>query len=151
MRTIVVLLCRVGKHHCALPLTHVVETMAPLAVRPLPGMPGFIAGLALVRGKPLPVVDAARLMGETGDIRPTRFVTLQVAEREVVLAVAEVVGIRALPADPFDAMPPLLGQAQNDAVVAIGALDSAFLWLLDAARIVPEAAWQAAARDPVPA
>jgi purine-binding chemotaxis protein CheW len=151
MRTIVVLLCRVDKHHCALPLTHVVETMEPLPVRSLPGMPGFISGLSLVRGKPLPVVDAATLMGEANHLPPGRFVTLQVADREVVLAVEEVIGIRAMPADPFDAMPPLLGAAQNDVVVAIGALDSAFLWLLDAARIVPEAVWQAAARDPVPA
>jgi purine-binding chemotaxis protein CheW len=139
----VVLLCRIGNQACALPLSHVVETMRPLPVRSLPGMPAFIAGLSMVRGAPLPVVDAAALLGQRG-MPPSRFVTLQVGSRQVVLAVPEVIGIRALAADPFHGLPPLLGGAQADIVAAIGALDTEFLWLLDAARLVPAAIWQAA-------
>lgn len=130
------MLCRIGSQLCALPLSHVVETMRPLPVRPLPGMPSFISGLSLVRGIPLPVVNAAALIGQGGE-PPARFVTLQVGSRQVVLAVQEVVGIRAMPADPLHGMPPLLGGAQNDIVSAIGSLDTEFLWLLDAARMVP--------------
>jgi purine-binding chemotaxis protein CheW len=144
MRTIVTLMCRVARHHCALPLTHVVETSAPLPVRSVPNMPAFISGLSLVRGMPVPVVNAAALIGVSNGWAPARFITLQVADRQVILAVDEVIGIRAVPADPFDAMPALLGEAPNDVVVAIGALDASFLWLLDAARIVPETVWRAA-------
>lgn len=99
-------------------------------------MPPFIAGLALVRGQPLPVVDAAALIGEAA-APPARFVTLQIGTRQVVLAVQEVIDIRALPAGPLHAMPPLLTGAASEVVSAIGALDSEFLWLLDAARLVP--------------
>jgi purine-binding chemotaxis protein CheW len=108
-------------------------------------MPTFISGLSLVRGAPLPVVNAAALTGQAAG-PPTRFVTLQVGSRQVVLAVQEVVGIRAMPADPLHSMPPLLGGAQNEVVAAIGALDAEFLWLLDAARMVPAESWQAGER-----
>jgi purine-binding chemotaxis protein CheW len=137
------MLCRIGDQLCALPLTNVVETMRPLPVRRLPGMPAFISGLSLVRGMPLPVVNAAALIGQ-GGTPPSRFVTLQVGARQVVLAVQEVVGIRAMAADPLQAMPPLLGGTLSDIVSAIGALDTEFLWLLDAARLVPADIWQAA-------
>jgi purine-binding chemotaxis protein CheW len=142
IRTIVVLLCRIGDQPCALPLTHVVETMRPLPVRPVPGMSPFIAGLALVRGVPLPVVDAGALIGQLGT-PASRFVTLQVGSRQVVLAVQEVTGIRAMAADPFHGLPPLLGGAQSEIVAAVRALDAEFLWLLDAARLVPAEARQA--------
>lgn len=130
------MLCRIGNQLCALPLSNVVETMRPLPVRPLPGMPAFISGLSLVRGLPLPVVNAAALIGQGGEAA-ARFVTLQVGARQVVLAVQEVVGIRAMAADPLHDMPPLLGGAPTDIVSAIGSLDTEFLWLLDAARMVP--------------
>lgn len=130
------MLCRIGKQLCALPLTHVVETMRPLPVRPMPGRPPFMAGLSLVRGAPLPVVSGARLIGENAG-PPSRFVTLQVGSRQVVLAVQEVVGIRAMDADLLHGLPPLLAGAQDDTVTTIGALDSEFLWLLDAAKMIP--------------
>src|SRR5579862_8381061 len=100
------MLCRIGNQLCALPLSHVVETMRPMPVRPVPGMPSFISGLSLVRGTPLPVVNAAALIGQGGE-PATRFITLQVGARQVVLAVQEVIGIRAMEADPLHGMPPL--------------------------------------------
>lgn len=146
MRTIVVLLCRIGNQSCALPLTHVVETMRPLPVRPLPGMPSFVAGLSLVRGSPLPVVDAGVLIGQPG-MPWSRFVTLRVDARQVVLAVQEVVGTRVMDADSFHGLPPLLGGTHGEIVSAIGALDTEFLWLLDAARLVPTDVWRAEELD----
>lgn len=133
-----------------MPLSHVVETMRPLPVRPMPGMPSFIAGLSLVRGRPLPVVDAAALIGEPAT-PPARFITLQVETRQVVLAVQEVIDIRSLPAGPLHAMPPLLSGAAGDIVSAIGARDSEFLWLLDSARLVPPELRHAVAREEAPA
>lgn len=130
------MLCRIGKQLCAVPLTHVVETMRPLPVRPMPGRPAFMAGLSLVRGAPLPVVNGATLIGESAGT-PSRFVTLQVGSRQVVLAVQDVVGIRAMDADLLHGLPPLLAGAQDDTVTTIGALDSEFLWLLDASKLVP--------------
>src|SRR5688572_15607941 len=57
------LICRVSTRVCALPLDAVVETMRPLVVEPVAGAPGFVSGLSIVRGEPIPVVDAARLLG----------------------------------------------------------------------------------------
>ncbi len=102
----------------------------------MPGRPAFMAGLSLVRGAPLPVVNGASLIGEPAG-PPSRFITLQVRSRQVVLAVQAVIGIRAMDADLLHGLPPLLAGAQDDTVTTIGALDSEFLWLLDAAKIVP--------------
>lgn len=136
-----VLLCRVGARLCALPLEHVVETMRPLPVESLPGAPPFVRGLSMVRGVAVPVVDVGAVLG-TGDVpKPTRFVSVRAGHGHVVLAVEEVLGVRDLPEASLRDLPPLLGDAGAGVVSAIGALDSAFLVVVQAARIVPEAAW----------
>jgi purine-binding chemotaxis protein CheW len=144
MRSIVVLLCRIGQQLCALPLSHVVETMRPRPVQPVPGLSRFVLGLAPVRGRPLPVVDCAALLGRAGGAAG-RFVTVQVEARHIVLAVQEVVDIRAMPADFLEDLPPLAKGAGSEVIAAIGALDREFLWLLDAARLVPAELRQAGA------
>jgi purine-binding chemotaxis protein CheW len=132
------LVCRVATRICALPLDAVIETMRPLPVEPIAGAPAFIAGLAIIRGAPVPVVDAARLLGAGGG-RPGRFVTLRVAPRTVALAVDAVLGVRALPADRLSALPPLAGAVAAEVVAAVGMLDARLLVVLEAARLVPDA------------
>jgi purine-binding chemotaxis protein CheW len=56
------LLCRIGSSIGALALKDVRETMRPLPIEPLAGTPPFVLGLAIVRGFPTPVIDAARLL-----------------------------------------------------------------------------------------
>jgi len=129
------LVCRVEARLCALPLEHAVETMRPLAVEPVVGAPPFVRGLAVVRGEPLPVVDAARLLGlQEGPIG--RFVTVAVGVRRVALAVDAVVGVRRFPPGSLRALPPLLHEAAGDVVDAIGLLDSALLLVLRSARLL---------------
>ena len=83
------LLCRVGDLLCALPLEHVEETMRPMPVEAIAGLPSFVRGLAVVRGAPIPVVDAASLLsGDTSDAtRATRFVTVKTGSRRIALMV----------------------------------------------------------------
>jgi purine-binding chemotaxis protein CheW len=133
-----VLICRIGALNCALSLSQIVETMRPLPVRPMPGMPPFVTGLARVRGEPVLVVDGATLLGEAGAV-PARFVTLRLAARRLVLAVTAVVGIRSLDAGQLHALPPLLKEAPGHVVSAIGARDAEFLYLLDTAWLLPDA------------
>lgn len=137
------MLCRVGARLCALPLDHVVETMRPLPIESLPGAPAFVRGLSMIRGVPVPVVDAGALLDAGDPPKPTRFVSVKAGHRHVVLAVEEVLGVRDLPAASLRVLPPLLGEAGAGVVSAIGALDSAFLLVLQAARLVPEAVWGA--------
>lgn len=130
------LLCRSGSTLCAIPLTFVVETMRPLPLLPLPGAPESVAGVSIVRGEPLPVIHAHRLLGGAAE-EPARFVVLKMATHMVGLAVAEVLGVRAIPNDVLRGLPPLSGR-QVSAVTNLGSLDGELLLLFDAARIVPE-------------
>jgi purine-binding chemotaxis protein CheW len=136
------LLCRVRSSLCALPLEHVAETMRPMPVTVIAGLPSFVRGISVIRGIAIPVVDAGALLGSHEPPEPTRFVTLKTEERHVALAVEQVVGIRELAAVSLQDLPPLLRTANADLVAAVGMLDSELLLVLQTARIVPESVWQ---------
>jgi purine-binding chemotaxis protein CheW len=135
------LLCRVGASRVALPVVHIVETMRPMAIEPVPHVPSFVLGVAIVRGAPVPVVDAGLLMG-TAQVASGRWVTLRVADRSVALAVEGVQGVQDLSHADFDALPPLFAGAAADAVAALGTLDAQLLVILQMSRLLPESAWQ---------
>jgi purine-binding chemotaxis protein CheW len=131
------LICRVQTRLCALPLQHVIETLRPLPVDPVAGAPRFVRGLTRLRGEPVPVVDAARLLGD--DEAPAqRYVALTMGARRIALAVGEVLGVRAVPADELQALPPLLHEAATDVIAAIGRLDAELLLVLEATRLLPD-------------
>ena len=114
--------------------------MRPLPVEPIVGVPSFVKGLAIVRGIPTPVIDAASLLG--GDAsRPTRFVTVKTGTRRVVVAVDAVVGIVEIPPDAVDMLPPLFQSHGLDAFSAIGVLDANLLLVLQSTRLVPDDVW----------
>jgi len=136
------LLCRVRTRLCALPLRHVVETMRPLPVEALPKAHAFVRGLAVVRGIPIPVVDAGALLGDEAAPESARFVSLKTGERHIALAVEGVLGIHDLTSSSPRELPPLLREANADVVSALSTLDSALLLVLQDARMVPESVWQ---------
>jgi purine-binding chemotaxis protein CheW len=144
------LLCRVGVRLCALPIEHVVETMRPLPTSALRGAPAFVAGVAIVRGQPVPVLDVSRLLESVASVSPPeRFVTVRVGTRCVVLSFDAVLGVRLLDeAAPTDAMPPLLREVGAGVVSAIRALDAELLVVLESARAVPDAVWSALDASP---
>lgn len=141
------LLCRSGPRLCALPLGPVRETMRALPLEAVPGMPPCLSGLAVIRGAPVPVLDLGRLLGgpagaaeSTGG---TRYITLELAQRQVALAVDAVLGVRALDDVACAAVPPLLHGAEASLLAALGTLDAELLLVLQAARLVHEGLWQA--------
>jgi purine-binding chemotaxis protein CheW len=140
-RAVLSLLCRMRSHLCALPLEHVAETMRPMPVTALAGSPSFVRGMSVIRGIAIPVVDAGALFGSNEPPEPTRFVTLRIEDRQVALAVEQVVGIRGLAEVSLQDLPPLLRAANADLVAAVGTLDSELLLVLQTARIVPESVW----------
>lgn len=121
----------------ALRLAEVAEIMRPLPVDPIPGVPDFVRGVAVVRGAPLPVVDLAMLLGADGPSEATRFVTVKAGGRRVVLAVSEIHGVQHLSAKVFGDLPPLFRDAKGRAMEAIAALDDRLLILLEGTRLVP--------------
>ncbi len=135
------LLCRVGPLVCALPLEHISETMRPLPLERIQGMPPFVDGVSIIRGVAVPVVDLARLLGSENASRRCRFVVVRVHERRVALAVDLVMGIGSVPGSAA-VLPPLLGDANAEFVAAIGALDARLLVILESGLILPASAWQ---------
>ena len=141
--TVISLLCRVRDRLCSLPLQYVVETMRPLPIASLTGVPSFVRGIAVVRGVAVPVVDAGILLGTDHPPGPTRFVTLRTGENQVALSVEEVLGVRELTLASLRELPPLLRDAAGEVLRAIGTLDTGLLFALQTARLVPESVWQA--------
>lgn len=146
------LVTRIGGLACALPVAHVVETMRPLPVEPL-ATPGdralaLVDGLAMIRGAPVPVVDARKLLGVSG-AAATRFVVVRAAQRRIALVVDAVLEVRRIDVDALPGLPPLLSGAR-DVVSALGALDAELLVVLDSARVLPEDGWRALERGGAP-
>jgi purine-binding chemotaxis protein CheW len=126
-----------------MPLTHVIETMRPLPVEPISGVPSFVQGISIIRGIPTPVVDLGAVLGIPSE-RAERFVTLRVADRQVAISVNAVLGVRDL--DTMTTMrelPPLLQRASKDIVETIGTLDEQVLMILRTGWELPDEVWQA--------
>ncbi|HEY3324617.1 MAG TPA: chemotaxis protein CheW [Planctomycetota bacterium] len=136
---------------CALPLAAVRETLRPLPVKPLAGMPSFVRGVAIIRGLPTPVVDLDHLLADAelpaqqaatrAPDAASRFVTLNVAGRPVALAVSIVNDVRALSAADLSGLPPLLQRAQHNAISTLGTLDHELVVVLEETRIISEELW----------
>jgi purine-binding chemotaxis protein CheW len=135
------LLCGVGAQLCALRLDQVTETMRLLPIAPIAGAPAFVLGLAIVRGVPVPVVDAGLLLGVVPAMTSTRLVSLNVDGRRVGLAVDSVLGIHEIEGNVLRELPPLLDGGSGEAIDALATLDSELLMILDDARLVPDSTW----------
>jgi len=141
------LVSRAGGKQLALPLADVIEVMRPLPISKLEGAPEFVLGVAVVRGGPVPVIDAGALVGEAPGTRTTRtisrLVTVRVGARRAALAVEALLGVHALDASELKAVPPLLRGVGAGVAEAMGALDDELLLVLRAARLVPAEVWRA--------
>ena len=131
-----------GARACAIPLHHVAETMRPLPIEPVAGMPGFVRGVSVIRGVPTPVVDLKALMENSGNSATCgRFVTIKLGERQVALSVDGVAGVRTLDPAKLGELPPILRDAATGIIEAIGTRDAQLLVVLRAARIIPDEVW----------
>src|SRR4051812_18892067 len=88
------LVFRAGALLCALRLDEVIETMRPLAVRPLAGSPPYVLGVTIMRGRPAPVIDVNRLVGGE-QTAVERFLAVRTERGPVAFATGAVLGIRA--------------------------------------------------------
>jgi purine-binding chemotaxis protein CheW len=128
---------------CALPLAHVIETMRPLPVEPISGVPSFVLGISIIRGIPTPVVDLGAVLGAPSELAE-RFVTVRAGDRQVALSVNAVLGVRDLDAImTMQELPALLQRASEDVVETIGTLDKQVLMVLRAGWELPDEVWQA--------
>lgn len=130
------LLCRTGSLLLALPVGSVIEIMRSLPIEPLTGVPQAVLGVSIIRGEPIPVIDASRLL-RGAETRTERLVTIAVGGRPAALAVEQVIGVRVFDPETLGKLPPLLQHSAEEAVTAIRGLDGELLLFLDAARLVP--------------
>ena len=138
------LVVRVQTRVCAVPLEHVVETMRPLPLESIAGMPAFVRGVSIIRGVPTPIVDLGAVLGAPSNAFE-RIVTLRLGDRQVALAVNAVLGVRDLDLSTIQELPPLLGGTSTDLLEAIGTLDEQFLMVLRAGWELPDEVWAALA------
>jgi purine-binding chemotaxis protein CheW len=78
-------------------------------------------------------------------------VTLKLGERTAALAVDAVLDVRSLRAETLSNIPPLLRGSDAELLSAIGALDAQLLFVLEAARLVPDSVWSAIEAPGAPA
>jgi purine-binding chemotaxis protein CheW len=132
------LIARVGTLTCAIPIEHVIETMRPLPTAPIGDMPGYVTGLAIIRGEPTLAIDLAALLGvERG--AATRFVVVRAGgSRRAALAVDAVFDVRDIAA--HDALPPLI---RAESIREIAAADRELVVVLEAARAIAPEVWSA--------
>lgn len=138
------LIASAGGHTCALPLAAEMELMRPLDVEPLPDVPPFVLGMALVRGVPVPVIDLPRLLEAQRENAPhRRWIFSRRNDQALVLAVESVDGVAELDRAALEAA-PTFGSRTDDALVSAIALhEQRLFWLLETARIVPAGVWEA--------
>jgi purine-binding chemotaxis protein CheW len=135
-----VLIAQVGTLACAIPVEHVVETMRPLPVEPLGQGAAYVRGVAVIRGEPTIVIDAALLFGQgskTSAGARSRFVVVRSAGKKAALVVDSVSEVRAIAQAELGALPPLARAASSDVIAAIAVVDSGLVVMLEAARLVP--------------
>lgn len=135
------LIFRVGTRLCGLPLEYVVETMRPMALEMFPGLPSYVMGISIIRGKAVPVLCVACLLvDEQQD--PERFISIIIGERMAALAVGEVLGIRSVGVDASSELPPLLGELGSEVLAGLGKLDSELVAILQTGSLIPDSLWE---------
>jgi purine-binding chemotaxis protein CheW len=140
------LVFRAGTLLCALQLADVIETMRPLAVRPLAGTPPYVRGVTIMRGLPTPVIDVARLLGDE-QIDAERFLAVRTERGPVAFAVGPILGTRAAEAAGPGQHPALLSGASSRLIAGVGMIGTEPLLLLQSMRVVPDDVWAVAAES----
>ena len=120
---ITVLAVRLGADLHAIPITVVEEVLPALPIETIPDCAGFVRGVVFVRGRLIPVLDAAERLGIRNHVRPhePHIVCLRTAGRLVGVEFDEAVNLMELdldeflPADQFGARSGLLtGLVERD-------------------------------------
>ncbi|MNS65122.1 CheW-like domain protein [compost metagenome] len=128
-----------GDRAVAVPVDTVIETMRPLPVEPLAGLPPWVEGVALIRGRPTPVLNVAALLGESGQASLGAFVTVRAERCALALAVRRVTGVGSLEPGEWQALPSIAAGV-TEAVEAVGVLGARLTTVLSASRLIPDEA-----------
>jgi chemotaxis signal transduction protein len=124
--------CVIGGGAFAFPLAAVTEVVPYAPPRRLPGQP-VEAGVTMLRGEPLPSLDAAARMGMRVDEAAGRMVVLATREGPCAVVVSETREIAAV--DPERLAPPPAGAGASEYVVALVEIEGELVAVLDPERL----------------
>jgi purine-binding chemotaxis protein CheW len=121
-------LCDIGGAAYAFPLAAVTEVVPYSAPRRLPGQPPH-AGVAVVRGRVLPTVDAALRLGVPASVPPQRMVLLTTRTGVHAVSVTDASDITTAEAHRLTPPPP--GAAVSTCVAALAEISGDLIVVLD--------------------
>lgn len=114
---------RIAGEQYALPVERVLEVAELGALTPVPGSPPQITGVCNLRGKVVPVMALASMLGLVAE-EPDRIVVAELGERRAGLAVDAVIGVGELPDASEQVDSPYLSGAALAEGVLVGILDA---------------------------
>jgi purine-binding chemotaxis protein CheW len=112
-----------GTERYALPVEQVLELSGPADVTPLPGSRRALRGVWNVRGRILPVVDLAELLGVEPSGRPQRLLVVEDGGRRAGLAIDELTDVGPLDGERRPAESDLVSEAVLVDDTLVGVLD----------------------------
>ena len=124
--------CVIGSGAFAFPLAAVTEVVPYAAPRRLPGQP-VEAGVTMLRGEPLPTLDAAARMGMQVDEAAGRMVVLTTRQGACAVVVSETGEIAEVAPDRLT--PPPAGAGASEYVVALVEIAGELVAVLDPERL----------------
>jgi chemotaxis signal transduction protein len=124
--------CVIGGGAFAFPLAAVTEVVPYAPPRRLPGQP-VEAGVTMLRGEPLPTLDAAARMGMEVDETAARMVVLATRDGPCAVVVSETGEIAEV--DPGRLAPPPAGAGASEYVVALVEIGGKLVAVLDPERL----------------
>ena len=103
-----VLLFNVGDTYYGLPVIRIESIIAAPDPTPVAGAPHYVLGMFNLRGRVLPIVDLAGVLGQHDDEPAERVVVVQSRESAIGLAVRSVSEVASIAADDVDETPAAL-------------------------------------------
>ncbi len=129
----------VGSVYFSFSIADIIAVFRPAPIRSIPGPPALL-GISVARGKSVPVLDLATLLGVT-EASVHRFLLVRVGDRQVILAVDKIEGIMRLDVQQISRLPPLLKHLDRIGISEIVTLDGELVTLLEASRLIPNNFW----------
>lgn len=120
------------------------EVMRAQPVKPVSGLPPFVEGLSVIRGRAIPVVHLSLLL--CGAFSPLtdqqRLVTVDCDGHRVALRVDEVAGLQPLEMASWHKLPNLVEQVHASYLSALGSLGGELVLFLRCARLLSPEEWE---------
>jgi purine-binding chemotaxis protein CheW len=131
---------RVGTADYAIPAAQVLHLESYESATPVPGAPGFVAGLVQVRGRLIPVVDLRARFGlpKVTHALDHRVVVVQAGARVAGLLVDSAREVIKLDPAAFERPPEIVEQQSGGFVKGVAMVAKRMFMLVDVPRIIGE-------------